>query len=184
MFQNMVGQYQPWQKVVGTCPTHKLRLCSKLLIWESLFVNASLKRYNSKKCIKNAQVQQVSSIKRYVRISGLNCLTIDYPRVTNGDISCREVLTEADLIWLSHPHKHTHTYIHMHGGKQPTFVICITHIQLKWLADGIVNVLWAALKCVTAWQHLWCAWISRCAWIVVTLIMGGVWRSCRELCLA
>lgn len=104
--------------------------------------------------------------------------------MTNDDISTREVLTEADLIWLSHPHKHTHTYIHMHGGKQPTFVICITHIQLKWLADGIVNVLWAALKCVTAWQRLRCAWISRCAWIVATLIMGGVWRSCHELCLA
>lgn len=43
-------------------------------------------------------MQQVSSIKCYVRISGLKRLTIDYLRVTNDDISCREVLTEADLI--------------------------------------------------------------------------------------
>ncbi len=116
-----------------------------------------------------------------MHISDLNRLTIDYPCATNDDISTREALTEADLIWLSLPHKHTHTYVHMHGGKQPTFVICITLIQLKWLADGM---LWAALKCVTAWQRLRCAWISRCAWIVATLIMGGVWRSCHELCLA
>ncbi len=114
-----------------------------------------------------------------MHISDLNRLTIDYPCATNDDISTREALTEADLIWLSLPHKHTHTYVHMHGGKQPTFVICITLIQLKWLADGM---LWAALKCVTAWQRLRCAWISRCAWIVATLIMGGVWRSCHELC--
>lgn len=27
---------------------------------------------------------------------------------------------------------------------------------------------WAALKCITAWQRLRCAWVSRCAWIVAT----------------
>lgn len=47
---------------------------------------------------------------------------------------------------LSDSPTHTNTLIHictcMHGGKQPLFVMCITHIQLKWLADG--GQLWNA----------------------------------------
>lgn len=100
----------------------------------------------------------------YVRISGLDCLTIDSPRVINVDISCREVLTEADLIWLSHPHKHTHTYMHMHARRQAALIRHVYHPH----SIKVASWRWAALKCVTAWQRLRCAWMSRCAWIVAT----------------